>query len=154
MSILPSCQSGILEDLYTGYLGITKTQLRATLDIYWPKINEQTKNSKHLSAVNHVVRPKYFWSVLGTDLFEIGGVNYLIIADYYTKHIVVEELPNPCLSKVVAGITNEIVSLGFLKLYLATIDTTFLDKLTRSLPMVGTSIISHRILDTRKAVNS
>ena len=52
--------------------------------------------------------PSKPWSVLGTDLFEFEGHQWLIIADYYTKYPIIRQLPSPSPSSVVVNVTKQI----------------------------------------------
>ena len=52
--------------------------------------------------------PSKPWSVLGTDLFEFEGHQWLIIADYYTKYPIIKQLPTPSPSSVVVNVTKQI----------------------------------------------
>ena len=52
--------------------------------------------------------PSKPWSVLGTDLFEFEGHQWLIIADYYTKYPIIRQLPYPSPSSVVANVTKQV----------------------------------------------
>ena len=117
-------RSRILTNLHTGHLGITKTQLRAKKDVFWPKINkvieamckscttcqENQPAQSHQPLINTGM-PKRPWSMIGTDLFQIDDDQYLIIADYYTKFPLVDKLPKPATSSVIAGITAKYCSI-------------------------------------------
>lgn len=36
--------------------------------------------------------PTWPWQVLGSDLFFINGIEYLLVADYYSKFFIVKEI--------------------------------------------------------------
>lgn len=108
----------VLQNLHTGHLGITKTQLRARNDVFWPTINKDIELmcracnicQEHLPSQQHqplqpTEIPSRPWSVLGTDLFQVGNDQYIIIADYYSKFPLVNKLPAHASSKAVADIT-------------------------------------------------
>ena len=108
----------ILQNLHTGHLGITKTQLRAKNDIFWPNINKDIeamcKSCKTCQEyqpqqlhqpLQQTEMPSRPWSVLGSDLFQVEGDQYLIIADYYSKFPLVDKLPKPATSQVITEIT-------------------------------------------------
>ena len=42
--------------------------------------------------------PSRPWQILGTHLFDVQNEQYLIIADYLSKFVVIEKLPKPALS--------------------------------------------------------
>ncbi|KAK6170569.1 hypothetical protein SNE40_018933 [Patella caerulea] len=51
------------------------------------------------------------WSIIGTDLFQIDNKQYLIICDYFTKFPIIECLPSPAPTEVVADITRKYCSI-------------------------------------------
>jgi hypothetical protein len=109
----------ILQNLHTGHLGITKTQLRAKRDVFWPKINTDIENmckecaicQEHQAAQPHQPLlqtdiPQRPWSIVGTDLFTFQEDEYLIIVDYYTKFPLIDKVPR-ATSATIAQITAE-----------------------------------------------
>ena len=54
------------------------------------------------------IDPSKSWGVLGTDLFEFEGHQWLIIADYYTKYPIIRQLPNLSPSSVLVNVTKQI----------------------------------------------
>ena len=114
-----SLRRGILENLHTGHFGISKTQLRARRDVYWPKINQEIEEmcqqcnqcqkfqkSQSKEPLIPTEAPSRPWQVIGIDLFQVHQTQYVMIADYYTKYPVVEELPSPCGSATLTGIVK------------------------------------------------
>jgi hypothetical protein len=110
-------RKSILQNLHTGHMGITKTQLRAKRDVYWPRINEdiekmckecaiceEPRKSQQSESMIPTDTPSRPWSVIGTDLFQIGDDTFLMIADYYTKFPLVDKLPKQATSEAVANI--------------------------------------------------
>ena len=88
-------QPEILRQLHTAHLGTEKTKLLARDTVYWLNINKdidrlvQTCNvcqehqpSQTPEPLQQHDIPSKPWSVLGTDLFEFEGHQWLIIADY------------------------------------------------------------------------
>ena len=132
--IIPAkLRNSYMEKLHTGHMGITKTQLRARDTIFWPKINQDIKNTvgcchvcqKYQASqpkeplIPHEVPPTP-WTKLGSDIFYLNNRQYLIITDYTTKYAVIRQLPEPAPSGVVIrvhknvfgelGIPRELVS--------------------------------------------
>jgi hypothetical protein len=107
--IIPaSLQRSYLEAVHTGHQGITRCQQRAKAAIYWPGINNEIEDmirkcepcqkyqaSQSKEPLENVASelPSIPWHTISTDLFSLDGKTYLIIADYYTKYPLVEELP-------------------------------------------------------------
>lgn len=120
--LIPEClRSGILQRLHTGHLGMEKTRLRARNAVYWPNIQadidkmckacetcqEFQPAQQRETLMPHDV-PTGPWKVVGTDLFEFDGDNYLMIADYYSKFVFTRKLPIPSPSNVVIALTKQI----------------------------------------------
>ena len=91
-------QRDILNRLHTSHLGIEKTRLRARTCVYWKGIDkdiediinscdiclEVSRSEQKQSLIPHDL-PSAPWQKLGTDLFEVDGQHYIIVADYYSK---------------------------------------------------------------------
>ena len=48
--------------------------------------------------------PDYPWQVVGTDLFEIKGVHYLITVDYFSRYQEVNKLTTTTSSAVITAL--------------------------------------------------
>lgn len=106
---------GILENLQVAYQGITKTQLRARQDVYWPNINDHigkmcqncTTCQKHQISQSkeptiHSEVPPHPIHTIGSDLFQIDGETWLIIVDYFSKYPFLDKMPKSVTSEAVA----------------------------------------------------
>ena len=95
-----------LNELLTGHLGVTKCIELAKQTMYWPGINSDIEqfvascqpclkyaasNKKCPEKKNQLGQeiPVTPWMKLGTDIFTLDGVNYLLIVDYTSKFPVV-----------------------------------------------------------------
>ena len=97
--IIPECmQKEILEKLHFSHQGIEKTRLLARTCVYWRGINEDIENliqqcniclkySRSEQKETMLARdlPTKAWQQVGTDLFELYGQEFIIVADYYSK---------------------------------------------------------------------
>ncbi len=122
----------VLKQLHSGHQGIEKTRRLARESVYWCRIYkdietlckncefcqelqpQQPKEPMHMHE-----KPGMPWTKLGTDLFEIDGKNYLIIADYFSRFPVIKQLRSTTAADIVAatkeafsmlGVPREIVS--------------------------------------------
>lgn len=106
--IIPKAwQNKILDDLHTGHLGIKKCISRAKCAVYWHNINVDIENlisrceicNKFANSktrepmIAHEIIKKP-WQKVGMDIFELNGVNYLIVVDYYSKFPEIMSLNN------------------------------------------------------------
>lgn len=98
MIIPEQLKSEYLERIHTGHLGITKCQLRAKDSIYWPGMSTDIEkyvkecifclqNSRSQSAEPMMAHelPTQPWEILSSDLFELEGKTFLLIADHFSK---------------------------------------------------------------------
>ena len=109
-----SLQSEILCQLHAGHQGIDKTRRLARESVYWPRISkdieelckgcelcQEIKPNQPKEPLMMHERPGMPWIKVGTDLFEINGRTYLIIADYFSRYPVITELQSTTASAVV-----------------------------------------------------
>ena len=102
-----SLRSEILKALHTTHQGESKTLLLAKESVFWPGITNDIRNlvkdcalcATHQSAPSKmpILQPELPtrpWEKIGTDIFEYKGLNYLMIADYYSRYFIVKYLPN------------------------------------------------------------
>lgn len=103
--IMPdSWRKSCLKNLHMGHLGINKSKSRAKETVWWPNINKhiedliqnceiclKNRNDRSEPLISSET-PQRPWEVVGTDLFEIKGVHYLVVQDYYSKYPEVAKL--------------------------------------------------------------
>lgn len=95
----------ILEKVHYSHLGYNKCVKLAQESVFWPTIKNEIKQMIDRCAVcqkyaptqkseplkSHEILPTP-WAKIGCDLFELRGIHYLIVVDYYSKFIEVEKL--------------------------------------------------------------
>ena len=99
-------QADTLRKLYAPHQGTEKTRLRARTSVYWKGINkdieettkscvtcQELQNSQPKEPLNPTETPPRAWHTVGTDLFQLVGSDYLLIADYYSKYNFVRKIP-------------------------------------------------------------
>ena len=95
----------MLELVHKAHQGMTKSKQLARDLIFWPGINKQIEDvvSKCESCLKYQYNqqkepmisseiPSGPWQKIGSDLFELKGHSYLVIVDYYSNFIEVEQL--------------------------------------------------------------
>ena len=108
----------ILAQLHSGHQGIEKTRRLARENVYWPRINkdiacqlcQELKPQQAREPKKMHEKPGCPWVKLGTNLFEIGRRNFLIISDYFNHYPIIKELKSITSAAVVTA-TMEILSM-------------------------------------------
>lgn len=97
----------MINRVHYNHLGVNKCLKLAQESIFWPTMNNEIrqiieechlclKYSKSQPAENlksHEI-PYLPWNKVGCDLFELNGKKFLLVVDYYSKYIEIEELYN------------------------------------------------------------
>lgn len=110
-----SMRSDILDKLHIAHQGVVKTNLLAQTCVYWPGITKEIERkvgqceqcmeySRSLQKESMRLReiPTGPWRHLATDLFEVDGQHFLLIADYYSKMPFVKHIRDETSSCVIA----------------------------------------------------
>ena len=86
-----------LEKVHAGHQGIERCRLRIKYSVWWPGVTKQMTEMVQqcpVCAKEATPRkepllisplPDYPWQVIGTDLFELKGVTYLLVVDYFSR---------------------------------------------------------------------
>ena len=118
-------KSEIIERLHASHQGVTKTQQRARTAVFWPGMNIQIEdkimscntcksheNAQPQAPLIPSEIPEYPWQVLGSDLFQIAGANYLLNVDYYSKWVNVTKLTDLSGKSVVDEFRKQLSEYG------------------------------------------
>ena len=96
----------VLDKIHQGHQGITKCRERAKHAVWWPGLSRQIKDmvsSCRVCATHKInqpeplcptVFPEIPWQVMGTDLNYSQSVDYLLVADYFSRYVEVAVLRN------------------------------------------------------------
>ena len=125
-------QAEVLEKLHSAHQGMDRTKRRARQSIYWPNMNREIeklvnkcteclkhKPSKQKETLKPRPVPTRPWEKVGSDLFHLGGNNYIVITDYYSLWPEVYQLKQATSASVIStmkdvfarhGIPTELVS--------------------------------------------
>ena len=100
-------QADMLSLIHSSHLGAEKCKRRAKEVLYWPGMNAQIedvvlncqtccmyqrRNMKEPLLCHEV--PSRPWAKVGVDIFELQGNSYLVLVDYYSGFIEVNQLRN------------------------------------------------------------
>jgi len=117
--IIPnSMQLEILEQIHAGHLGIVKCRERAKQSVWWPGLSRQIQSMVEACRVCQLHRPEVTeplqptplpdgpWQKVAMDLFQYGGISYLIIVDYYSRYFEVARLYNTTATTVIEAVKD------------------------------------------------
>ncbi|XP_057380138.1 uncharacterized protein K02A2.6-like [Daphnia carinata] len=119
-------QPEVLRQIHEGHLGISKCIERAKLTVYWPNYVDQITNMveacnmcqdhRHQNSNQPcfpVAIPDYAFQKVATDLYEIAGVHYLLVIDYYSRWPCAAQLRGITSASVVEELKRIFVDFGF-----------------------------------------
>ena len=85
--------------IHEGHQGIGKCRELAKTSVWWPGLSREVQDmvenckvcAKHRQQRAEPLMPTLFperpWQMIGTDLFELDKLNYLIVVDYFSRYI-------------------------------------------------------------------
>ena len=117
-------QQDILQQIHAGHQGAEKCKLRARSCVFRTSMTTDIDKVVHQCATRQehqcaqpaeTLRPHEIptrpWQVVGSDLFYYDGHDHLIVADYYSKFLIVRKIPmGHCTSQTVVSLTKQIFS--------------------------------------------
>ena len=89
----------ILDNIHEGHQGITKCCKPAKSSVWWLGLSREIQDLVQqcgVCALHKENKPELLiatplpdcpWQVVATDLFELKGINYLIVKDYFSRYI-------------------------------------------------------------------
>ena len=107
--------------LHSAHLGFDSMMRRVHGTIFWPgmaaEIKQLVQNCEQCEQLkpknqNETLRQQSDgnrpWDKIGTDLFEIKGKNYLLVIDYYSNFIEVDQLTTTTSKQVIGKLKKAI----------------------------------------------
>ena len=114
----------MLQYIHDGYQGKERCLLRARNTVFWPKITYDIQelierciicqeHGKSLSIIGVTQElPPFPWHTLATDIFYWKRMDFLIVADVFSKYFLVRKLANSTSAAVCAEIATIVTELG------------------------------------------
>ena len=98
--VIPSSrQLEILDKIHEGHQGIAKCRERAKGSVWWPGLSREFQDlvqQCRTCALHRDNKPEPLiatplpdrpWQIVATDLFQMKGMDYLIVIDYYSRYV-------------------------------------------------------------------
>ena len=111
-------QKEILSKIYEGHQGIQKCRLRASMSVWWPEISKHIKDLiqqcptcvKESSPSKESLIPidlsDYQWQKIGTDIFVMNGINYLVAVDCFSRYFETIKLKSTTSSRAIKALKS------------------------------------------------
>ena len=117
-------QPEMLQYIHKGHQGKKRCLLRARNTVFWPKMTyaiqqliekcmicqEYGKSQPLMETTQEL--PPFPWHTLATDLFYWKRMDFLIVADVFSKYILVRKLPNSTSAAVCIELSMIVTELG------------------------------------------
>ena len=124
--VIPGQMRGeILRLLHEGHQGLNKCKEHACMSVWWPGISTELKDIVQVCKHCQVNRPAQIkeplmpsplpqrpWQKLGTDILEYNKKKYLVIVDYFSRFIEIEELGDTTTAGVIDVLTTTFATFG------------------------------------------
>ena len=114
----------MLQYIHDGHQGKERCLLRARNTVFWPKITydiqelierciicQEHGKSQPITGITQEL-PPYPWYTLATDIFYWKRMDFLIVADVFSKYFLVRKLVNSTSAAVCAEIAIIVTELG------------------------------------------
>ena len=114
----------MLQYIHEGHQGKERCLLRARNTVFWPKMTyniqqliekcmicQEYGKSQPLIGTTHEL-PPFPWHTLATELFYWKRMDFLIVADVFSKYIIVRKLPNSTSAAVCIELSMIVTELG------------------------------------------
>ena len=114
----------MLQYVHEGHQGKERYLLRARKTVFWPKMTydvqqliekciicqEHGKSQAIIGTTQEL--PPFPWHTLATDMFYWKRMDFLIVADVFSKYFIVRKLPNSTSAAVCAELSMIVTELG------------------------------------------
>ena len=114
----------MLQYIHDGHQGKERCLLRARNTVFWPKITydiqeliekciicQEHGKSQPITGITQKL-PPFPWHTLATDIFYWKRMDFLIVADVFSKYFLVRKLANSTSAAVCAEIATIVTELG------------------------------------------
>ena len=105
-----------MEKIHEGHQGIERCQARVKASVWWPGINHHISQMvQQCKTCCKTARPRkeplqatplpdYSFQTVGTDLFELKSVHYLLTVDYFSRYPEVTKLASTTSSSIITAL--------------------------------------------------
>ena len=110
----PSLRTETMCKIHEGHQSVERCRMRVRSSVWWPAVTSQIQNFvENCGKCARETRPRkepllptplpeYPWQIVGTDLFELKGVLYLLAVDYFSRYPEVYKLTSTTSTAIIA----------------------------------------------------
>ena len=115
----------MLQYIHDGHQGNKRCLLRARYTVFWPKITydiqelierciicQEHGKSQPITGITQEL-PPFPWHTLATDIFYWKRMDFLTVADVFSKYFLVRKLANSTSAAICAEIATIVTELGY-----------------------------------------
>ena len=111
-----SLQQETLQKIHSGHQGIQRCRLRVSTSVWWPGISQQVEqvikscpecakaSVPHVQPMIASPLPSHPWEKVASDLFQLNGKTYLLVADYFSRYMEVQTLATTTSASVIRAL--------------------------------------------------
>ena len=120
-----SLRSDIKKKIHSAHLGKDSMMRRAREIVYWPGMNAELQQLAESCDICLNMAPRQNkeplmprdrgagpWKIVGCDLFEIDGRNYMVTADYYSNFYELDFMPSKTVKTIVLSLKRHFARYG------------------------------------------
>ena len=113
-----SLKKETLDKIHEGHQGIQRSRFRATSSVWWPGLSKEIvqtvqkckicvrKNTPPKEPLIPSKLPDHPWQKIGSDLFELEGVTYLLVVDCFSKYPEVIRLNTTTYQAIISALKS------------------------------------------------
>ena len=114
--VLIALQTQTIDKIHQGHQGIQRCRARARKAVWWLHISNHIKHMIQScpECVQHSTPPRepmisstlpnYPWQKVGSDLFHLNGVTYLLVVDYYSRYPEITKLRSTTFENIIKAL--------------------------------------------------
>ena len=107
-----------MQKIHQGNQGIEKCCLRVSASVWWPGVSREMQTfvqkcstcrqqaSMSKEPMIPTPLPQHPWERVGTDLFELNGKHYIVVADYYSRYPEVIRLTSTTSASIITAMKS------------------------------------------------
>ena len=111
-----SLRQETLQKIHNGHQGIQRYRLRVSTSVWWPGISQQVEqvikscpecakaSVPHVQPMIASPLPSHPWEKVASDLFQLNGKTYLLVADYFLWYMEVQTLATTTSASVIRAL--------------------------------------------------